>query len=404
MTDFEKKLQDSLRDFQPDLSGQEKSWNNVQKALNAKKRAKYFYGIAATALVAVSAFALWPSAKNLKLPESINQPDSNEFVTPLTKETPKEIESTQTTYKVDKASGTIPVTDNQQNVEITPSSVVDSVYEEPKVTEVLPEEKTPSDNNNFFAEITVNNHQVCPGEKLQFHLNTKEPVMVEWTFSNGVKSEEPNPSFTATKAGKYAASAKLTSLVSGKEKTIYVEDGFEIFPKSNYSIAVDEVRSDNFERKYHLNVEGSNIISVNWIGIEKDDQELKVELNERGNYQYTAEVFDQNGCKTVLSTNFDVETDNNLLAPTAFTPNGDEVNDDFLPKALHQLDDGKFLFRIINPATGKILFETNSSSRSWDGTNPETGTKFNSGTYVWTAIIFGSKGNKTFNGKVSIVD
>lgn len=404
MTGFEKQLQDSLRDFQPDLSGQEKNWNNVQNALKAKKRAKYFYGIAATALVAISTFALWPKAIQPTLPAETVQPDTNEYVAPATTNTLQEAKpiTEQNSTPVNNTTVLAPAeTEAQNNVEPAKDN---TPKEKTPSTTPLTTEKQHEDKLNFFAEVSVTNSKVCPGEKLQFHLNTKEPVMVEWTFSNGIKSEEPNPSFVASKEGIYAASAKLTSLVTGKEKTIYLDDGFQVFPQNNYSITVDEIQSDNFERKYHLNVEGENIVSVNWVGIEKDDNELKVELNERGNYHYTAEVFDLNGCKTVLNTNFDVETDNNLLAPTAFTPNGDEVNDDFLPKALNQLQDGKFIFRILNPATGKIIFETNSATRSWDGTNPETGTKFNSGTYVWTAIIFGTKGNKTFKGKVSIVD
>ena len=403
MTGFEKKLKDSLLDFQPDVSGKEKSWNNIQKALKAKRRAKYFYAIAASTFVAATTLALWPTNEVAKPSEFVVQPDTTstietETIAPESKTTViekpiKKVPSNDT----ESIQYNEPVSNEQTFAEDT------SINNKPTVTESAPI-KEHTDKVNFFAELSVNNPKVCPGEKIQFHLNTKEPVMVEWTFSNGITSEEPNPSFIAKKAGKYAASVRLTSMVTGMEKTIYLKDGFEVFPKNNYSINVEEIHADNFERKYHLNVEGDNVVSVNWIGSEKTSDILKVELNERGNYQYTAEIFDNNGCKTVLNTNFDVETDNNLLAPTAFTPNGDEVNDDFLPKALNKLDDGKFLFRVLNPSTGKILFETNTASRTWNGVNPETGQKMKSGTYVWTAIIYGTKGNKTFKGKISIVD
>lgn len=404
MTGFEKKLKDSLLDFQPNISGKENSWNNIQKALKAKRRAKYFYGIAASAIIVASTFALWPTNNAINLPEPFVKPDTSSVVESKIRISTETHENTATEavakpelLKTESPAKAETVLDN--NLIVADSSE----NEEPLIKEAKPN-KEHTDKINFFAEVTVNNARVCPGEKIQFHLNTKEPVMVEWIFSNGVKSEELNPSFKANKAGKYAASVKLTSMVTGKEKTIYLEDGFQIFPKNNYSINVEEIHGDNFERKYHLNIEGDNVTSVNWIGVEKISNILKVELNERGNYQYTAEVFDVNGCKTVLNTNFDVETDNNLLAPTAFTPNGDNVNDEFLPKALNKLDDGKFLFRVLDPSTGKILFETNSSSRSWDGINPETGQKMRTGTYVWTTIIYGSKGNKTFKGKISIVD
>jgi gliding motility-associated-like protein len=403
MTGFEKHLKNSLRDFQPDTSGKNISWDNIQKSLNAKRRAKYFYGIAASAIVVVSAFALWPTNEPLQPTYPIEQPDSSPINELEVISTPKTSGTATEVLKAEPKPISVTPSDNNNTIVTEPIAQDSSDDTQEKIREIKPT-KEHSDKDNFFAELSVNNAKVCPGEKIQFHLSTKEPVMVEWIFSNGIKSEEPNPSFIATKAGTYAASVKLTSLVTGKVKTLYLSDGFEIYPKNNYNIEVDEIHADNFERKYHLNVDGKDIISVNWIGIEKNDDVLKIELNERGHYQYTAEVFDINGCKTVLSKSFDVETDNNLLAPTAFTPNGDNVNDEFLPKALHQLDDGKFLFRVINPNTGKILFETTTSSRSWNGINPETGQKMNAGTYVWTSIIYGSKGNKTFQGKISIVD
>lgn len=331
MTGFEKNLKDSLLDFQPNISGKENSWNNIQKALKAKRRAKYFYGIAASAIIVASTFALWPTNNAINLPEPFVKPDTSSVVEPkirISTETHENIADEAVTKSVflETESPEIAETELENNLIVADSSE----NEELLIKEAKPN-KEHTDKINFFAEVTVNNARVCPGEKIQFHLNTKEPVMVEWIFSNGVKSEELNPSFKANKAGKYAASVKLTSMVTGKEKTIYLEDGFQIFPKNNYSINVEEIHGDNFERKYHLNIEGDNVTSVNWIGVEKTSNILKVELNERGNYQYTAEVFDVNGCKTVLNTNFDVETDNNLLAPTAFTPNGDNVNDEFLP-------------------------------------------------------------------------
>jgi gliding motility-associated-like protein len=404
MTGFEKNLKDSLLNFQPDISGKEQSWINIQKELKAKRRAKYFYAFAASLLVAGSTLALWPTQDIVNPTEIIQQKDTisvdeHEINTPSEEQNTVVVEPINEPQKTQSEDAPIITSDSDTKLVTLDSSKTD----EPTPTEEK-SLKVPSDKVNFFAELSVNNAKVCPGEKIQFHLNTKEPVMVEWTFSNGITSEELNPSFIATVAGKYAASVRLTSMVTGKEKTIYLHDGFEVFPKNNYNINVEEIHADNFERKYHLNVEGKNVVSVHWIGSEKTADVLKVELNERGNYQYTAEVFDLNGCKTVVNTNFDVETDNNLLAPTAFTPNGDEVNDEFLPKALNKLDDGKFLLRVLNPSTGKTLFETNTSSRSWDGVNPETGQKMKAGTYVWTAIIFGSKGNKTFKGKISIVD
>jgi gliding motility-associated-like protein len=65
--------------------------------------------------------------------------------------------------------------------------------------------------------------------------------------------------------------------------------------------------------------------------------------------------------------------------PTAFTPNGDGLNDFFGP--LNALAAENFLFRVYN-RWGGLLFETNDWTKPWDGTS--NGTAQPAGNYVWT--------------------
>ena len=410
MKDFEQQLKQALTDYQPDLSGQGESWNSIQKKLNAKKRVRYFGGIAAGIAVVASTLVLWPNTDG-QLPPPL--PPSTDSTASLEVK-PNELDARVEPQKVksnEAKTSTTNATDEvllpTQETEIV--SVAEDEEVEPKTDKLLEEEVKPnapkSDNATFYAEVSVDNAKVCFGEKLQFHLSTKEPVSVVWTFSNGSTSEEPNPSLLVNKSGKYAAHATVTSLITGNSKEVFIKNGFEVYPKENYTIDVDEVYADNFERKYKLDVEGNNIVKVNWIGQKSSDKTLSLELNDRGNYQYTAEVYDVNGCKYVLNKNFNVENDNNLLAPTAFTPTVvDGVNDFFLPEALNSLPAGKFLLRVINPSTGRILFETENPDKKWNGYNPETGKIMPTGTYIWTAIVCGKDASKTFTGKISIVN
>lgn len=406
MTNFEKQLKQSLTDYQPDVSGQGKSWSSIQKKLDSKKRVKYFAGVAAGIIVVASAFVLWPTPDTQNIIPT--QPTTDTTVLPEKETTvqeqvePQIVKSTEDKVPSEKPNNEIslPMVETEDMIDEDNSSIT-----EPEVHKDIKSTIPKSDNATFYAEVSVDNAKVCFGEKLQFHLNTKEPVSVEWTFSNGSTSEEPNPSLSVEKSGKYAAYATLTSLITGNSKKVYLKDGFVVSPKENYTINVDEIYADNFERKYKLEVDGKNIVKVNWIGQKTHDRFLAVELNERGNYQYTAEIFDINGCKYVINKNFNVESDNNLLAPTAFTPNTlDGVNDYFLPEALNTLPAGKFLLRVINPSTGRILFETESPDKKWNGYNPETGKIMPAGTYVWTAIVYGKNASKTYTGKISIVN
>jgi gliding motility-associated-like protein len=66
--------------------------------------------------------------------------------------------------------------------------------------------------------------------------------------------------------------------------------------------------------------------------------------------------------------------------PTAFTPNGDGLNDFFraIPVEVTEIE----YFRIFN-RYGQLLFQTNKWLKGWDGTYQ--GKKQPMGTYVWTA-------------------
>ena len=68
-----------------------------------------------------------------------------------------------------------------------------------------------------------------------------------------------------------------------------------------------------------------------------------------------------------------------VAVPSAFTPNGDGINDYLYP--LNAFKAGNMFFRVYN-RYGQIIFETSDWSRKWDGrykSIPQAG-----GTYVWT--------------------
>ena len=69
----------------------------------------------------------------------------------------------------------------------------------------------------------------------------------------------------------------------------------------------------------------------------------------------------------------------NVAVPSAFTPNGDGLNDQLYP--LNAYKASNMVFRVYNRG-GQILFESHSSSRKWDGR--VNGLLQPSGTYVWT--------------------
>lgn len=95
---------------------------------------------------------------------------------------------------------------------------------------------------------------------------------------------------------------------------------------------------------------------------------------------YTAKLIAQNifNCSDTAYKKFTVLASCYIAVPTAFTPNGDGLNDYLYPLNAFKADN--FIFKVFNHF-GQIIFETKDWNKKWDGRInglPQPG-----GTYVW---------------------
>ncbi len=83
-----------------------------------------------------------------------------------------------------------------------------------------------------------------------------------------------------------------------------------------------------------------------------------------------------------------------IAVPTAFTPNGDALNEYLYPTNAFKAADLEF--RVYN-RLGQVVFETKDNTRKWDGTYK--GLLQPSGTYVWTLTYRHIDTNERFSSK-----
>ena len=96
-------------------------------------------------------------------------------------------------------------------------------------------------------------------------------------------------------------------------------------------------------------------------------------------YLVCLSVRDRYGCGDTLCDNIHVFVDN-LWAPTAFTPDGNDINDVFRPITTDMAPED-YNLRIFD-RWGHLVFETTDPEKGWDGSG-KGGGKANSGIYVW---------------------
>lgn len=117
-----------------------------------------------------------------------------------------------------------------------------------------------------------------------------------------------------------------------------------------------------------------------------NNQNPSANITENSEYVLLAKT--KEGCSDTDTINIKVySVDPDLYVPTAFTPNGDGVNDEFKPILLgvKRLD----YFNIFN-RWGQLLYSSTSGKKGWDGTF--NGKAQDPGTYVWQASGISFKG------------
>jgi gliding motility-associated-like protein len=118
----------------------------------------------------------------------------------------------------------------------------------------------------------------------------------------------------------------------------------------------------------------------------------------RDNQQLSLYMIDSAGCPALDTVNFDVIFGYGLYIPNAFTPNGNDRNDVFLPKG-YGIDEFEML--IFN-RDGELIFRTTDFSHGWDGTF--NGKLVMNGVYSYRIICRSFKKHvKEYIGRVTVI-
>ncbi|UTW62922.1 gliding motility-associated C-terminal domain-containing protein [bacterium SCSIO 12741] len=105
--------------------------------------------------------------------------------------------------------------------------------------------------------------------------------------------------------------------------------------------------------------------------------------------RYTLEVLDEHGCMDTAIINIEKLCDSiTLWIPNSFSPNGDEINDEFRIYGQNVLEFHMFIY----DRWGQLVFTGHELEAAWDGNHPN-GTKCPAGVYTYVIQYAGLKDN-----------
>ena len=153
-----------------------------------------------------------------------------------------------------------------------------------------------------------------------------------------------------------------------------------------------------FGSSYQLNATGG--ISYSWYpSTGLDDATIANPIaSPSQTTTYTVTINDASGCTSLRQVTVTVLHDNDYFVPSAFSPNGDKINDYLFVR-------GNNFFGVrltVYDRWGERLFETNNQLIGWDGTFK--GEELNPGVYTYVVTInYNDKESVTKSGTITLV-
>lgn len=241
----------------------------------------------------------------------------------------------------------------------------------------------------FFNTDFQRDGLLCPGDTISFtdlSTATYQPInRWQWSFGDGDSSTEQNPVHIYETGGEYDVqliSKSIKGCVDTSNQRVNITR-FNPFAGNDTIIVLGY--------PYQLSASGGDMYS--WTPTDYLDNPTisnpNVTFPYTGRYTYMVDIATETGCEGIDTINIWVVKDGGILVPSAFSPNGDGLNDVFKPIVIGfpRME----YFRVFN-RWGQMVFATSNVNDGWDGTFD--GKKADISTYFWDISVTGIDGQK----------
>lgn len=316
--------------------------------------------------------------------------------------TPKEMKndyaSTQENSQqtaVNSIPKTVTPVENEDNSKVNANDKTNPIVSKngPSVTPIFKEEvsaelpvveKQPKNEvtNTIFNFPAVPSSICQATEKSIENTNKTDLVIIDPKGNKTVIKPNTTKKFNFVNTGDYvmqsSSNNSLKSIISVKDA-----------PQVDFHVA-DELVYENGIPTTNL-VASENGSKYEWKVNNQLTNQTKAEFTghfyKKGTYVIELTQTNQAGCKSTISKDVRIDENYNLLAPNGFMPlSSDTRKNKFIPFAL-TVRKTEFRMVIIEPRSGKVLFETNLVE-GWDGIDPNTQQLVQeNNAYIWKVIL-----------------
>lgn len=250
------------------------------------------------------------------------------------------------------------------------------------------------------AGFSVLPQPACVGGEVSFIDGSLHAMSHLWYFGDGASSTASAPSHVFGAPGLYDVVLIVTG-AGGCSDTLAVQEGVHVHPAPLAGFSMDTMASaPNVFRFTDLSVGGASRLWDFGDGTSSGlPDPVHMFPGDGGGYTVCLTVENSFGCMDAACQYLVVPADPEVYVPNAFTPNGDGVNDVFLP-VLNGFFGWEYRLTIFD-RWGAVLHETRDPGRGWNGRS--RGRDVQVGVYVWKLELESSGDIRDFTGHVSLV-
>ncbi len=239
-------------------------------------------------------------------------------------------------------------------------------------------------------------------------------AMYNWNFGDAASGFANNsnldiPVHQYNNSGTYSVSLTVTSS-DGCSNNITYNQLINVYPQpvSSFYFLPKEGDSENMLFSFYDESIDAQLWHWNFgdedTGTDNisDIQNPQHKYSSTGFYDVWLYVVSEYGCLDSSSHHIIIRGDYSLYFPNAFTPNGDGLNEFFMPEGI-EIDNNKFVLYIYN-RWGELVFFTDDINNPWYGKIMDTNNNAPQDVYVW--VLWQSNyiiGRQKYTGHVTLI-
>ncbi len=262
-------------------------------------------------------------------------------------------------------------------------------------------------HDNPFVDFTTDINEGCPHQNIAFYsLDTLEDCDYIWDFGDNIFGFSRNPVHTYNQNGNFDVQLTIIDQF-GCTNTIKKDSLIEIFPQPYANFAAEPEIASILNPQIKFNNYSEEALFYFWYYGDGDStinfRSPVHFFDNMGEYEVMLVSENEYGCTDTVRRNVLIQEEYTVWAPTAFTPNGDGINDCFRLCG-NGIDHHTFNMLIYN-RWGELVFSTDKYNKdfdcktcgdgSWDGTKGShlAGDKYlPNGIYYWYAKFLDNDG------------